>query len=415
MDDSTKNHPRESQSDSSSSEEEEYDLTRLQRTKASHVDVFLNTSHDIEPEEETTEPWKRDLNQLYVHSDTLQCTLKHRCIPCSYKIIIHRPRGASCQPNQRPERCPRFRPHFDPETNNNNNNGSGHSPLLSNRLTLIVGDGNFSYSLALVRQLHSSTTRTTASDSSTTTSTLIATSHESKDSIIQTYPDGAEILSQLLETAAGSSSDLVHIQVKHEIDATNESHLRSLLPKTNDQNHPGFDLIVWNFPCIRVDQGLDGQNQEMEQNKTLLREFFRSSQSVLKVDGEIHVTHKTKAPFGQWNIVRLAQEAGLVYSHSTVFDRCLVPGYTNKKVLSSDSFPIWDAQTYVFRKTRVSDKILAPFVPLARADVDEIQKHLLSSEIPRPRSLGKFKSKKTHSPPPPKRKKRKRSHRRTTS
>jgi hypothetical protein len=64
--------------------------------------------------------------------------------------------------------------------------------------------------------------------------------------------------------------------------------------------------------------------------------------------GQLHVTHKTIEPFSWWEITQLAEECGLFLYCSIVFDRCLYPGYVNRKVLDKKSFPLHDARTFVF-------------------------------------------------------------------
>lgn len=59
-----------------------------------------------------------------------------------------------------------------------------------------------------------------------------------------------------------------------------------------------FDRIVWNFPCIGIAEGKDGQANEMEENKTMLQSFFQTCGNLLKNEsGEIHISHKTVEPF----------------------------------------------------------------------------------------------------------------------
>ena len=53
-------------------------------------------------------------------------------------------------------------------------------------------------------------------------------------------------------------------------------------------------------------------------------------------------------PFSWWRIVDLAAECGLKHLGSVAFDRCLYPGYVNRKVLDKKSFPVHDALTYIF-------------------------------------------------------------------
>ncbi|RLN88623.1 hypothetical protein BBJ28_00006283 [Nothophytophthora sp. Chile5] len=266
----------------------------------------------------------RDLQQLYVHRDTLRCALT-RCIACCYKIVLHGRPGLL--PNVRPEMCPRMAtPPIDDGAKAEAaavytpQHRIGLYDAASVKRILTVGDGNFSYSLALARAL--------GPDSGVQ---LVATSHESKDSVVETYPDGESILSEL--------HAMPHVTVHHEVDATDAAQMQAL---------GTFDRVIWNFPCVRAPRGEDGQNQEMEMNKQLLHGFFAHVAKELTATGEVHVTHKTKAPFGQWGIEAIAASNALRHQQSIIFDRCLYPGYSNKKVLSKGSFPIWDSQTFVF-------------------------------------------------------------------
>ncbi|KAG7391865.1 hypothetical protein PHYPSEUDO_003071 [Phytophthora pseudosyringae] len=261
----------------------------------------------------------RDLHVLHAHRDTLRCALT-RCIACCYKIVLHSRPGLL--PNVRPEMCLRLAaPSDDQEPSAQ---AAGHRVGLYNAAQvtriLTVGDGNFSYSLALARAL--------GPDSGVQ---LVATSHEGKKTVLETYPDGEKILKEL--------NAMPHVTVQHEVDATDAEQMKLL---------GQFDRVIWNFPCVRAPRGEDGQNQEMESNKTLLSDFFAHVAQILTPTGEVHVTHKTKKPFGQWGIENIAKTNKLRHQQSIVFDRCLYPGYSNKKVLSKGSFPIWDSLTFIF-------------------------------------------------------------------
>lgn len=282
------------------------------------------TSIVVAPEEPVAgETRTRSIEQLYVHPETLACAQMTRCVACCYKIVLYGRPGL--MPNVRPEMCPR---HGGGELS------GGAASVVKRRRgcvglydsdrikrVLTVGDGNFSYSLALAKGFAQAQDKVQ----------LVATSHETKESVLETYPDGEAITKQL--------HDMEHVDVHHGIDATSLEHLNPL---------GQFDRVIWNFPCVRAPRGEDGQNSEMETNKQLLREFFAIAPKILTPTGEIHVTHKTKPPFGQWRIEQLAQEQKLAHVRSVIFDRCLYPGYSNKKVLSKSSFPIWDSLTFVF-------------------------------------------------------------------
>lgn len=68
--------------------------------------------------------------------------------------------------------------------------------------------------------------------------------------------------------------------------------------------------------------------------------------------GEIHVTHKTKYPFSEWNIVELARQAGLYLVHEEPFSKGDYPGYENKRGagMFDQTFPVGMCSTYKFAK-----------------------------------------------------------------
>jgi 25S rRNA (uracil2634-N3)-methyltransferase len=255
---------------------------------------------------------------LLVHEATLDCAVRRRCVPCLYKLF---PQGREgLPPNQRPEQCPR---------SCTSGAGGEYRGLYSHGVrVLTVGDGDFSFSLSLARG-----NKTNYKEEKKGFS-LVATSHESKESVLETYKWSAAILEELRTLGA---------TVLHSIDAT-------CLSKESALDGQLFDFVLWNFPCIcaSYSRAADGQTQELEANKELLRKFFCTVQGVLSPGGQVHVTHKSIEPFSWWGIEQLGKEAGLEFCGSVVFDRCLYPGYVNRKVKDSKSFPLHDARVFVF-------------------------------------------------------------------
>lgn len=236
---------------------------------------------------------QRVFDGLYVHSSTLLCA-ERGCLVCLYKInptgvwqdsssIYHIP------PNQRPETCPR--------ASSNHYNGLYQR---GQRLRLLtIGDGDFSFSASIADHYGSKCYKK-----------LVCTSHESLDSILSTYPSSSTTLNKLHSLKAN---------VMHDIDAT------ILHTQVSRLKYKKYDIIIWNFPCVRVHDGLDGQITELQENIQLLRQFFHGAQSLLRHDrlrcGEIHVTHKTIEPFCWWNIEDIARSCGLELAGAIVFDR----------------------------------------------------------------------------------------------
>ena len=261
------------------------------------------------------------VDNLYVHEITFKCAVKSKCIPCLYKI---HPTGTDgLPPNLRPELCPRSQC-TEPM--------SGIFNTSFQNYVLTVGDGDFSFSLSIAKAL-----LTKNKDM-----TIISTSHETLDVILETYPTAVFNLAALRD---------LNVQIYHGIDATALSSYSYF-----DTYKNGFDTVIWNFPCMRMDNGADAQVTEIEQNKILLKSFFTNIQPYLKPSnlneseaspgGVIYVTHKTIEPFCWWGITDIAEDAGLFSNGSVVFDKYLYPGYTNRKVLSKKGFPLHDAQVH---------------------------------------------------------------------
>lgn len=241
-------------------------------------------------------------------TSTYDCAAHNFCIPCFYKLF---PSGkiqiaeAELQlpHNVRPELCPR-----------SSGDSEYTSRIYSSKAKILtVGDGDLTFSRSLAQSFAHQ---------------LTATTHESHQSLLKTYPNAPEVLDAL--RSAG-------VTMFHEVDATNfESHAEVRTHK--------FDIVIWNFPCVRIERGADGQVSELEQNQELLRLFFRSVRSILRPKGEVHVTHKTIEPFSWWGLTTLAAAEGLQLFQTIVFDRCNYAGYTNRKVLDKKSFPCNDAR-----------------------------------------------------------------------
>jgi len=203
----------------------------------------------------------RDCNRLYVCQTTLNCAQSRRCVPCAYKIGCFDVALDSyfCRqvPNQRPEQCPRSQ----------NTEADEHTlGYRKGTRILTVGDGDLSFSLAIARMIKEDS--------------LVATSYDSRQTLVKVYPDVEDRIAEL---------ESLGTTVCYEVDAT---RLSETLPASLQQQT--FHRIVWNFPCTSVAQGQDGQNEEMEHNKGLIRKFVANARFFLQPFGQIHINHKTK-------------------------------------------------------------------------------------------------------------------------
>ncbi len=289
----------------------------------SHVSIEQTSNQDY--------PY-RNLTSLHTSTKTFQCAIgkptSKPCIPCAYKIanfdialdtsftrIVH---------NVRPELCPRSKEQVGLE---------GTFGYQKEMNILTIGDGDFTFSLALARMLCGKAWK------------IVATSYESKSTLQTVYPD-------INETIAELEGFRDQVKIEYGVDATKLSETLS-----SDSSKMKFHRIVWNFPCTAEMNGQDGQNDAMERNKNLITNFVRNSIEYLQSNtSEIQMIHKTKPPYDQWNIDTVAfegwssndEECPLEFKGRLVFDKCLLPPYTPRKALDRKSFSCHDACIYIF-------------------------------------------------------------------
>mmetsp|Transcript_22782 Transcript_22782/g.56286 ORF Transcript_22782/g.56286 Transcript_22782/m.56286 type:complete len:261 (+) Transcript_22782:401-1183(+) len=201
---------------------------------------------------------------------------------------------------------------------------------------LTIGDGDFSYSLGLARILKPQQSK----------STVIATSYESRETLQETYPRFEDYSTELANLGA---------ELYFNVDAT---RLAKTLPMLRD-SPCRFDRICWNFPCTAIANGQDGQNDAMEKNKDLVRQFVKDAKELLSECGEIHICHKSKPPYNQWGLESVALEwlpsNSIIFAGKVILDRFLFPPYRPLKALDRKSFPCHDACFYIFRSAKRSD------------------------------------------------------------
>ncbi|XBH70647.1 hypothetical protein VPH35_098262 [Triticum aestivum] len=170
---------------------------------------------------------------------------------------------------------------------------------------LIVGDGDFSFSRALVTAFGSG-------------ANLVATSLDSYGALICKHHQAESNVRELKRMGA---------TVLHDVDMKR------------------FDRIVFNFPHA----GFIGQETQLHvinSHKELVRVFFRSASNLLCPDGEVHVSHKTGQPYDRWDISsNWPLNIHLLY----------YPGYNQKKGdgrKCNRSFPLRNGCTFKFRMER---------------------------------------------------------------
>jgi hypothetical protein len=327
---------------------------------------------DGSSEEDDSVPPVREITKLFASPVTVNCALHQRCVPCAYKLgcfdVALDSEFIKKVPNQRPESCPRAREQSATAIDGTYGYCQGMS-------VLTVGDGDFTFSLALARLL--------AKTSKSKFGSIVATSYEDKETLRSVYPDFDQVSSELESLGA---------VLCYKVDAT---RLKDTLPSS--VSGMKFERICWNFPCTAISKGQDGQNKEMEDNKDLVRRFVANARYLLPLrkDGEIHICHKTKPPFNHWQLEQVALEqcqgdgevADLEYAGRVVLDRFLLPPYTPRKALDRKSFPCHDACFFWFRQSTKEQKVdkaksmpgILPVTPVTSDLLMLIRKRLLQN------------------------------------
>ncbi|KAF7066047.1 hypothetical protein CFC21_072095 [Triticum aestivum] len=191
----------------------------------------------------------------------------------------------------------------------------------SGQSILIVGDGDFSFSLALAAAFG-------------TGRNIVATSLDSYEALSRKY---SKAQSNVMELKKRRTT------VLHGVDAETmkgHSNLKMRL----------FDRIVFNFPHA----GFHGKECEMHVvrlHRELVKGFFVNARELLQPDGEIHISHKTGYPYDGWSIVQLASESSLAMIDIVSFQKQDYPGYSPKRgngSKSNNTFPLGDCNTYKF-------------------------------------------------------------------
>ncbi|KAG1687745.1 hypothetical protein DVH05_004614 [Phytophthora capsici] len=151
------------------------------------------------------------------------------------------------------------------------------------RRVLTVGDGNFSYSLALAKQHKNGGNDTELQ--------LTATSYDSYDELVAKYPECKRICAQLKELGAS---------VLHRVDATN---IRESLVAAGAEEFK-FDSVVFNHPHCG--------EENVRRHQSLLSHFYSSALEVLeeKEESEVLLTLAEGQP-QRWEAVERGIKAGL--------------------------------------------------------------------------------------------------------
>ncbi|KAL2564202.1 hypothetical protein AAZV13_19G029300 [Glycine max] len=170
---------------------------------------------------------------------------------------------------------------------------------------LLVGEGDFSFSLCLARAFG-------------TAKNMVATSLDSRASLRNKYGSALGNLTEL---------EALGCTIVHRVDV----HTMLERPHLIDRH---FDYIIFNFPHAGF-IARESDDYQIQLHKDLVSGFLYNAKYMLNKGGEIHITHKTTHPF-----------KAEFYPH-------LYPGYKNKRgdgLQCDQSFPIGECSTFMFKK-----------------------------------------------------------------
>jgi len=226
-------------------------------------------------------------------------------------------------------------------------NSLPYSPYGAELRVLTLGDGNFTFSVALAQAMCQRTNYGGACN-------LVATSLDSVGALQGKY--GALQMEQTFEELSCRG-----VTVLQGVDS---SSLRTSLPTggivsswAGDvvQIISKFDRIVWNFPHCSPESD-DDHNLR---HHNLLKSLFLSCQEWLSQEAEIHITLLGKQAV-RWGLGQAAAAAGFCITASYKFDPALFPGYKPvSEVGFNKKFPISPARTFVFKSPQLRREWMA--------------------------------------------------------
>ncbi|KAM7265169.1 hypothetical protein ACFE04_002852 [Oxalis oulophora] len=213
----------------------------------------------------------------------------------------------------------------------------------SKQRILLIGDGDFSFSLCLARAFGSARN-------------MVSTSLESQENIESKYGNGMENVRELEERGCLVLFGVDAKQMSQHFFLTTQS----LNGATSCDC--GNSSVSMRAPCLHYNVIMGACKSRswlgmgmgfIMLNKRLVKGFLSNSKVLLKQEeGEIHITNKEGFPYNKWDLVRKAEKIGLVLHETVPFYIGDYPAYRNKRAHGShpdDPFHLGNCSTYKFR------------------------------------------------------------------
>ncbi|GAB4845878.1 hypothetical protein Ancab_024882 [Ancistrocladus abbreviatus] len=183
-------------------------------------------------------------------------------------------------------------------------------PYTSSQKMLLVGEGDFSFSACLAVAFG-------------TAANMVATSLDSREFLLKNY---SKAMWNILELTSRGC------MVMHGVDATKMTSHHGL-------HAMKFDRIIFNFPHAGIFRNSGASpTSQIRQHQRLVSMFLENAKRMIKVDGEIHVTHKSNGFFQQWKIPQLAVDEGLHLIEAVRFNHRDYQGYSTKFGFGGDMY-----------------------------------------------------------------------------
>lgn len=200
---------------------------------------------------------------------------------------------------------------------------------------LLVGEGDFSFSKAILEQ--------------NMVDSIVCTSLDSEQTVRTKYPKGPEVLDWLQtkalnekpEDEKAENSDeseeeisdedglkpekqhkvaLSPVEIHYEIDGTKLTKYKPLKKYMHK-----MDMVVFNFP--HLGNSVKDQDRNILQHQKLVLAFLESAKEMICETGYIMVSLFEGEPYISWDIKKLAKSCGLETLQSGTFEWSAYPGY----------------------------------------------------------------------------------------